>query len=44
LIIDKVDIVASDAADWAIARSISALKKAELEGELGSDGSYDRSV
>eukprot|EP00548_Thalassiothrix_antarctica_P019333 CAMPEP_0194194900 /NCGR_PEP_ID=MMETSP0154-20130528/75835_1 /TAXON_ID=1049557 /ORGANISM="Thalassiothrix antarctica, Strain L6-D1" /LENGTH=1157 /DNA_ID=CAMNT_0038919369 /DNA_START=311 /DNA_END=3780 /DNA_ORIENTATION=- len=40
------DAAASNAADWAIARSLSALKKAEqkgdLEGNQGSDDSQDR--
>jgi len=40
----STELAGSDAADWAIARSISALKHAELEGELGSDDSQDRSV
>ena len=30
----QTDAGASDAADWAIARSLSALKKAEKTGEL----------
>lgn len=40
------DAAASDAADWAIARSLSALKTAESKGELEKqesegDGSDD---
>jgi len=41
------DAGASDAADWAIARSLSALKKAEQQGELDENqdsDSQDRSV
>lgn len=41
------DAGASDAADWAIARSLSALKKAEQKGELDGNqdsDSQDRSV
>lgn len=43
---ESTDIAASDAADWAIARSLSTLKKAEQkeENQVSDDSSQDRSV
>lgn len=36
-----IDVGASDAADWAIARSLSALRSAEARGELSQPAKGD---
>jgi len=42
-LVSYADVGASDAADWAIARSLSALKQAEEKGDL-KEGKSEASI